>query len=236
MKNSTKRQPVYGIAGDGKLAKHLLRYLALLQLPCRHWARKKSLHPPRRALAECTHIIIAISDDALEPFIRENFPGSVAVLVHCSGALHTPLAHGAHPLAVLGKKPLSLAEYKQIPFIIETAGPAFKKLLPGLPNPNYRIAPTDKALYHALCVLSANFSALLWARFFTGAAKLGIPKTAALAYFNSSAENIAGDCTVTGPLARADKKTVNKNIAALRGDAFQNIYRAFAKNCAGRTK
>jgi predicted short-subunit dehydrogenase-like oxidoreductase (DUF2520 family) len=236
MKTATKSRTVYGIAGDGKLAKHLLRYLAALQLPCRQWSRKKSKLPPQTALACCTHIIIAISDDAIEPFIRANFAASKAVLIHCSGSLCTELAYGAHPLYVFGTKLLTLAEYKKIPFVTEKSGPAFAKLLPGLPNAHFEIPVEQKPLYHALCVLSSNFSTLLWDKFFDGAKQLGIPHDAAHAYFASSARNICGERAFTGPLARGDKKTMHANITALRGDKFAHVYKTFAKHCAGRGK
>jgi predicted short-subunit dehydrogenase-like oxidoreductase (DUF2520 family) len=221
----------YGIAGGGKLASHLARYLELLQLPCRRWQGRASHISPRSALEGCDVVIVAISDDAIEPFIRKNFSGSKAVLVQCSGALSTPLAQGAHPLAVFGKEPYTLSSYKKIPFITEKGRAALAEFFPELPNPSYAINPAQKPLYHALCAMSGNFSAMLWKKFFDGmSGEFGIPKKAALAYFHASAANIAGPCDITGPLARGDGKTVRKHLLALKNDSFAGVYRAFAEH------
>ncbi|MDD2773638.1 MAG: DUF2520 domain-containing protein [Elusimicrobiales bacterium] len=228
---------VYGIAGGGKLASHLARYLDLLQLPCRRWSGRTARIFPRSALSECSVVIIAISDDAIENFIRENLDGSRALLVHCSGALSTPLAHGAHPLTVFGTKPYPLSFYKKIPFITEKGRAPFAELFPDLPNPHYAIDPAQKPFYHALCSMSGNFSAILWKKFFAEmSASFGIPKKTALMYFRAAALNIAGPCDLTGPLARGDKKTISKHLRALENDSFAGIYNAFAAQFAARHK
>lgn len=227
------RRPVYGIAGGGRLAYHWRRYLELLQLPCRQWSRKASDTSPRKHLSGCGTIIIAINDDALEPFIRANFLNTKAVMVHCSGVLSTPLAHSAHPLAVLGSAGHALEFYSKILFVTEKGRPSFSKLFPELPNPHVALSSKEKPYYHALCAMSGNFSSYLWRRFFEqGERELGLPRKALLHYWRSAAANIGGPCDLTGPLARGDRATVRRHLSALKGDMFESIYRAFAETFA----
>lgn len=232
------KRRVYGIAGGGKLASHLARYLALLQLPCRLWSGAKTGLSPRAALSGCDVIIVAISDSAIVPFIRNNFSGCKAQLVHCSGALHTPLAHGMHPLAAFGVHPYSLALYKSIPFITEKGGPSFHELFPDLPNASYAIDPADKPFYHALCCVGANFSNMLWRECFSVLERdFAIPKKAARALLRTASLNVALSSGLTGPLARGDGETVAAHLRALKGGKLHGLYRAFVKfHAAGPRK
>jgi predicted short-subunit dehydrogenase-like oxidoreductase (DUF2520 family) len=58
-----------------------------------------------------------------------------------------------------------------------------------------------------------------------------IPAAAAYPYLQQQAENLIRDykTALTGPLARGDRQTMEKNLAALGGDPFQEIYKAFVK-------
>jgi len=219
---------VYGVAGGGKLAFHLARYLSLLQLPCRLWTGTKTGVSPRAALSGCGVVVVAISDSSIIPFIKKHLLHSGAALVHCSGALHTPLAYGAHPLAVFGTQPYPLEVYSAIPFVTEKGGPSFPELFPGLPNPHFAIEPSQKPLYHALCCAGANFSSMLWAEYFDRLERgFGIPREAASSLLRTAALNSAASGGLTGPLARGDAKTVAAHLRALKGERLENLYRAF---------
>jgi len=221
-------RPVYGVAGGGKLASHLARYLSLLQLPCRLWTGRKTGVSPRAALSGCGVIVVALSDSAIIPFIKRHLLSSGAALVHCSGALHTPLAHGAHPLAVFGTELYPLEVYSAIPFITEKGGPSFPELFPDLPNPHFIIEPSQKPLYHALCCAGANFSSMLWAEYFDRLERgFGIPRQAAASLLRTAALNSAASGVLTGPLSRGDSDTVAAHLRALEGERLGNLYRAF---------
>ncbi|RYE12028.1 MAG: DUF2520 domain-containing protein, partial [Rickettsiales bacterium] len=61
-------------------------------------------------------------------------------------------------------------------------------------------------------------------------------------YLNSITNNLVLDYknSLTGPLSRGDKNTINKNIESLSEDSYQMIYKAFLNlfnkenNCADK--
>ena len=171
-----------------------------------------------------------ISDHAIEPFIEKHPFIQDKTLIHCSGCLQTPLAFSAHPLSTFGYHLYTLETYKKIAFITETKQPPLTQLLPGLPNASYPVDPHAKPFYHALCVLSGNFTTLLWQKMFNELeATFSIPKQAAYPYLQQITKNLIDnpDSALTGPLARGDHKTIAQNLKALEDDPFQAVYLAF---------
>jgi len=227
----------YGIIGDGRMARHMARYLGLLGCPVTAWSRKfekqtgVSVH---EQFSQCNVILTLISDDAIVPFLSsmtEKHPSlSEKKWLHFSGALVTPLCSGFHPLMTFGKELYDLTTYSNIPFICEANGPKFSDIFPHLPNPSFQIPPELKTLYHSLCVISGNFTVILWQKLFQDfAKKIGIPIEAAFPYLRQIARNIEAhpEAALTGPLQRGDTKTITANLSALEGDPFQEIYTAF---------
>jgi 2-dehydropantoate 2-reductase len=210
----------------------MARYLALLGIPFVSWSRRDA-SSPEGAIEGATHVLLLISDSAIEPFLRAHpLLGEGRTLVHFSGCLSTPLARSAHPLVSFAGREPGLEEYRRIPFVLETGSPGLQELLPGLPNPSFRVDPVLKPLYHALCVLSGNFTVLLWTKLFTELeAKLGVPREAALPYLHSVLENLKARPTgsLTGPLARGDWPTILSNLEALEGDPYRVVYQAFVE-------
>lgn len=227
----TQQFQKYALIGSGRLARHLARYLELTGTPFATWSRRQRTPLPS-ALEGSTHVLLAISDSAIEDFVRaESEALRGRVVVHFSGALATPLAVGAHPLMSFGEQLYSLEEYERIPFVTEEGRPGFREVFPTLRNPSYAIPPEQKPLYHALCVLSGNFTVLLWEKFFgeTGG-RFGIPREALVPYLDRIAANIrAGGGALTGPLARRDLATIERNLDALEGDPYQRVYQAFVE-------
>src|SRR3954462_14158877 len=84
------------LIGDGRLARHLGRYFEQLRLPHLPWSRRLEAEercPRLGALVHAnTHALLAISDAAIESFIRSHPELSNAVRIHFSGCLVTPLA------------------------------------------------------------------------------------------------------------------------------------------------
>jgi len=162
----------------------------------------------------------------------QSLPGLKAPrLIHFSGALVTPLATGMHPLMTFTKGFYELADYQKMAFVCEEGDVTFQNVFPQLKNPNYTIKKEQKAFYHALCVMSGNFSVILWQKLFEEfQTKLGIPAEAAFPYLERISRNLQNDSrgALTGPLQRKDLQTINKNLDALDGDSFRAIYQAFA--------
>ncbi len=224
--------PEYAIIGAGRMARHFCHYLHLLNIPYRQWSRKAD--PAHVKLEEvidgCKSILILINDGAIESFINAHPFLKKKVLVHFSGSLNTSLANGAHPLMTFNDKLYSLDTYQKIPFVIEKTDTAINELLPGLANPSFVIPRELKAFYHAMCVLSGNFTAILWQKFFTELeTTFNIPKEMAHPYLEQIVLNLQNNpqSALTGPLSRNDLVTINANLQALAKDPFQKVYQAF---------
>ena len=220
----------YGLVGRGRLAKHLTYYLELLNLHYITWSRDSKIDL-YKTFKDCSHILLPITDSAIEPFIRchQEFL-SKKMCIHFSGALFTPLAIGVHPLMTFAQKLYNEDIYRQVHFVIDSKHP-FDKVLPGLPNSYSTISPSQKAKYHALCVMSGHFSSLLWQLFFKEMKKFGIPKSQTLPYLQQTFNNIAHlEDSLTGPLERNDHQTIKANLEALKdNEALYNIYKSFIK-------
>jgi len=225
-------QAEFAIIGSGRMARHFCHYLDLLRISYRQWSRQTDPQYTQLAqiIAPCDRVLLLINDTAIEPFITAHNCLHNKTLLHFSGQLVTKLAIGLHPLMTFNQQLYSLATYQKISFIVEQDAPPFSQLLPGLSNPNFRIDPNKKAFYHALCVLSGNFTVLLWQKFFTELEKtFAIPQQHTQEYLNQIFHNIQEDVqtALTGPLPRNDITTLNNNLQALSGDPFQQVYQAF---------
>jgi predicted short-subunit dehydrogenase-like oxidoreductase (DUF2520 family) len=227
-----RQVPHYLIIGNGRTARHFRHYLSLLNLSVSQWSRPEPKARLKELLPAATHVLILISDQAIEPFIAEHLQETAALKIHFSGALASGRAYGAHPLMTFNTGLYTLDKYRSIPFVVDAAAPPFATLLPGLPNPHETLAPELKAKYHALCVLSGNFSCLLWQKFFaTLESEFHLPAATGHSYLRQQTENLLTDYATafTGPLARGDRETIEKNLAALEGDPFQRIYQSFVE-------
>ncbi|MCM2282285.1 MAG: DUF2520 domain-containing protein [Bdellovibrionaceae bacterium] len=237
-------QPTFLLIGDGRVSTHFGRYFRLLGLRFQSWSRKEDLSTLAKRAEASSHILCLISDPAIEPFLSSNgLLFSNQILVHASGSLVTPLAHGAHPLMTFvdtqpyDMETYTLETYTSIPFVLEKGGPGFENLLPGLPNPHFEIDPRLKPLYHALCVMSGNFTVLLWQKVFSEFENtLGLPREALFPYLQRVTQNLRVDAeqALTGPLARGDHKAIAGHLRALGADPFAEVYRAFVKTVESR--
>ena len=222
-------QVPYGVVGDGRVARHFTHYLSLLKIPFRQWSRSTQLNCAD-VLASCPIVLLLINDSVINDFIKSHSFLKEKCCVHFSGSLVTDFAYGAHPLMTFGTELYTLEEYKEIPWILEDSSPPFENLLPGLPNPHFVINKEKKGYYHALCVMSNNFTTLLWQKFFnTLEQEFQIPKQHLIPILQRSLKNIEKDheAALTGPLKRGDRETIKKNLEALSDDAFYSIYQSF---------
>jgi len=221
--------PTYLIIGDGRVARHFSHYLSLLRIPCRQWSRSQDISLSE-IIKDSSQLLLLISDSAIESFIKEHACLSGMRLIHFSGQLVTEAAYGAHPLMTFGPELYTLQDYREIPWILERGAPAFSELLPGLPNPHFVISKQEKNYYHALCVMSNNFTTILWSKFFNEMNdRFQIPKEHLLPILRRTMTNMCGDheAALTGPLVRGDTSTIEANIASLEGDVYAEVYRAF---------
>lgn len=224
----------YLIIGAGKLARHFAFYFDLLQISYLQWSRcnDPEITELPKLINNSEKILILIADSAIESFIQKNIATKNKILIHCSGSLVTTLAHSAHLLMTFGNKLYDAELYLKIPFVLEKEGEKFENLFPKLPNPHFYIPRNLKPLYHSLCVLSGNFTCILWQKFFHELeSTLKLPKEIAYQYLQQTLINTANDPTnaLTGPLIRNDQNTIAANLKALENDPYQKIYLTFVE-------
>ncbi|MEM7354529.1 MAG: DUF2520 domain-containing protein [Acidobacteriota bacterium] len=239
------------LLGDGRLATHLATYLRHLGIPCRQWSRRHGWHSPAPdgnppladAIAHHDRVLVALADDALADCIQQYRQSDGPIWVHFSGSRCIDGAWSAHPLCTFGPEPYAAEIYSTIPFVLEREGPGLAQLLPGLKNPQVRIPGADKALYHAFCVLAGNSTTLLWQWLFAELEeRWGIDPAVAIPYLRRTATNLESaepQTVLTGPLARGDAATIQRNLAALEAaqrPELAELYRAFTRAASPQAK
>jgi 2-dehydropantoate 2-reductase len=223
------------LIGSGRTATHFKNYFQLLKVPFQTWNRRdNSKKELQNMLPEAKRIWVLISDGALKSFIRDELFEAAGPIFHSSGALEIPGAIGLHPLMTFSSSCPSLEPlefYTSIPFVL-TNSKKLQDYFPELSNPSFHIRPESKAKYHALCVLSGNFTTLLWQQAFRGFADMGLPRQVAEPYLSKIVANILQNPgeALTGPLARKDRNTIESNLSSLEGDPLQDIYQSFVRN------
>ncbi len=225
----TQKVP-YLLIGNGRVATHFKHYLSLLNLAYLTWDRQLSISDLHAKILLAERILILISDNAIESFLQTHLQHKAEICLHFSGALNSQHCVGAHPLMSFTHQLYTLDIYQKIPFIIDENAPDFSFLMPGLPNQHVRLKKELKTKYHALCVLSGNFSCLLWQKLFTSLQQeFNFPSDIAHSYLQQLTQNLLThpSTALTGPLTRGDKETIDHHIAILEGDPFQGIYQSF---------
>jgi predicted short-subunit dehydrogenase-like oxidoreductase (DUF2520 family) len=220
-----------GIVGGGRLARHLSHYFRESGIAVRSWTRAEPISPDE-ALGDVPVVLVLIADDAIAPFIESQPALRSRVLVHCSGSLVTPLAHGMHPLMNFGPDLYGMAVYWAIPFVHDAGGPGIRDLFPSLPNPSFALDPARKPLYHAMADLAGNLTPMLWEQLFLAfETQLGLPREAAMMYLKRVVDVCEGPSPFprTGPVARGDRRTVLRNLEALGDDPVRAVYEGFVR-------
>lgn len=223
-----KKQFSYLIVGNGKLSKHFQRYFTLKNVSYKVWTHHSD--ETFKAIANNTNkILVLIKDDEIETFILSNqkLVSKNKLWIHCSGMFSSNFAESAHPLMTFTDKLYDLKFYEDIIFITEKGRKTFKELFPELNNPNYQIESSQKILYHAFCVMSGNFTTMLWQFFFDYLERNNIPKTAAYQFLKATTDNlISVQNPLTGPISRKDKKVISAHLESLTDHPLKAVYQS----------
>lgn len=224
----------YLIIGSGRIARHFQYYFSLEKIPYQTWCRKHDIQDLDLKIEAASHVLLLISDPAIDSFFKEHPRLAQRVCVHFSGALVSEFIPSAHPLMTFGDILYDLETYRRIPFIIEKERASAEALLPHLQNQTFQIRKDQKTLYHALCVMSGNFTVLLWEKVFSEFEKnLGLPREVLHSYLRQTAMNLENSSpeqsVLTGPLVRNDRTTIQKHTKALANDPYSEVYLAFVE-------
>ncbi len=223
------------VIGRGRLAQALWQWPRSGQTEIRRWHRQESLEELDRVLEGASHVLLAIRDDALENFLlAQSIRLRSKTLVHFAGSRGDLLCAGlccyvAHPLMSLSVPPPPLDLLQDVRFSISGAQP-LSKLLPGFDNTSFVIADEDRALYHALLSLGGNLGVWLWEQmereFATQFGSAGPesnsgrdPRSILQPYLDSLFWALRTrrpeTSALTGPIARGDLGTINRQTEAL---------------------
>ncbi|MBY0452354.1 MAG: DUF2520 domain-containing protein [Bdellovibrionaceae bacterium] len=221
------------LIGSGRLAKHLQHWHRLLNPPysVTTWSRNESLETLKTHLQNHRLVWLAVSDSSLAGFYNEHLADSGAQVVHFSGAFHDDRMVSAHPLMSFSQDLYTLPDYQKIYFSL-TGTHSLAEILPGFQNAFGILTSEQKPLYHALCVLTGNVPQMLWSKTLDNFRQLNIPDSAIDAYIQRTTANFVElkEKSVTGPIARGDASTIEKNIQALAPFNFlKKIYIQFAE-------
>lgn len=214
------------------MANHWAVYLNMLDKPCLRWAR--ATHDGNSlvtSLEAVKHVFLAISDDSLETFYDENLKNFSGPVYHFSGCHLSASMRTCHPLMTFGTTLYEADIYRGMTLVLESDDREGASLFNEFPNPVASIPPESKPLYHALCVMSCNFPQILWANTIRQFEELGIGADALYPLLSATLENSlkTPGGSITGPLARNDKATMDKNIQSLRSEQERELYRSFVK-------
>lgn len=227
------------IFGTGRVGTSMAHYARALGADVSVIARKNAESDRSGAIAfvqQADVVAAAIPDDKLARWIEEwrSAIGSKPA-IHFSGALLIKGMRSYHPLYSFPLEPLPPEQMAKIAFAREEEAPLFASLFPGATNPEFVVGAADRAYYHALAVLSGNFAAHLWnetARAFEGRFNLA-PETVLTSYLAGVVERFRETPvdSMTGPVARRDRASVEANLAALAGDPrLKALYLAFLES------
>lgn len=228
------------LVGSGKLARHLKHWVTL---PSCHfskthilttWDRSQSLTLLMDSIQKADLIWLAIADDQILPFYEQHLQTHSHV-VHFSGALYDAQLNCAHPLMTFGPHLYDGAVYQEIQFGL-TGCADLQQVLPGFSNLFFQIPADIKPLYHALCVVAGNFPQMLWREVHQQCLKNEIPFSAFEPLLKNSLQNSLRDPerALTGPFARKDINTIEKNISVL-SQPLKKIYQTFTEQFMQRT-
>lgn len=232
----------YAILGGGRLARHFSHYFQLSEIPHFCWTRDSRSDfnsfdvvdaelRLKTTIKDADCVLLLVSDTAIAGVLRQYPFLHEKQLVHCSGALSFPGVACVHPLMTFSADLYDLQIYQSVPFMLED-GYGFSELFPELSNPHFCVPLEEKAKYHACCVMAGNFAQILW----KGVAdrfenEFDLPSESLKPYLNQVLANFlaAPDSSLTGPLARHDQATIERNIQSLKADPMQDLYRAFVQ-------
>lgn len=182
-------------------------------------------HDPATATTGARLVLLAVPDDAIRELAWSLAPGD-AVVAHVAGALgldvlgpHSRVG-SVHPLVALPNPQLGARRLRGAWFA--TAGdPVVRGVVQALGGRSVEVADADRTTYHATAAVAANHLVGLLGQVDRLARGIGVPLEAYLDLARGALDDVAELGPVdalTGPVARGDRDTIARHIAALPDD------------------
>jgi 2-dehydropantoate 2-reductase len=232
-----QKDSTYLIIGSGRVARHFSYFLTQNDTQFEVWTRGQSVQTLRQLQKKHANVLLAIRDDAIVPFYQD-YKTDENIFIHFSGRVDHEDLLGFHPLMTFSDKLYQKDFYPTIPFVGRHSETLFRVHFPNWENPYYQIKKEDKALYHALCVLSGNGTTLLWELIQQEIAQLGLPPQALKPYLQQVTQLIEQQSPgrFTGPWYRGDQKTVDLHLQALDAHPLKDLYKLLQDHAKGLEK
>lgn len=224
------------IFGPGRVGANIAAYARHLGVDVDVVSRAQAAGDPDQMaprIQAATTVAAAVPDSAIAG-VFDRWRGALRGkrCIHFSGALTLAGADSYHPLYSFPRSVLPNDVMRRVAFAIAEGAPALSDLLPGAPNPVFTISEKDRAFYHAIAVLTGNFSAHIWNQAARAMAQrlpdappeiLGPYLAGVVDRFQESPFD-----SVTGPVARRDQGSIAANIQSLaEHPQLQTLYEAF---------
>lgn len=182
-------------------------------------------HDPASVTTGARLVLLAVPDRDIADVAASLAPGS-AVVAHVAGSLgldvlapHERVA-SVHPLVSLPDATLGADRLAGAWFAV-AGDPAASEVVTALGGRAVEVADEDRTTYHAAAAVAANHLVALLGQVDRLARSVGVPLEAYLDLARGALDNVAEVgpvAALTGPVARGDRDTVVRHLAAMPQD------------------
>ena len=182
-------------------------------------------HDPAAATTGARVVLLAVPDGVVASVAASLTPGD-AVVAHVAGSLgldvlapHQRVA-SVHPLVSLPDAGIGARRLAGAWFAV-AGDPVAAEIVDALGGRAVEVADEDRTTYHAAAVVAANHLVALLAQVERLARQVGVPLEAYLDLARGALDNVAevgSAAALTGPVARGDRATVARHLAAIPQD------------------
>lgn len=182
-------------------------------------------HDPANVTAGTRLVLLAVPDAAVAAVARSLAPGD-AVVAHVAGSLgldvlapHLRTA-SVHPLVSLPDAELGARRLTSAWFAV-AGDPVATDVVDALGGRAVAVADEDRTAYHAAAAVAANHLVALLGQVERLARTVGVPLEAYLDLARGALDNVGEvgpAAALTGPVARGDRATVARHLAAIPAD------------------
>lgn len=182
-------------------------------------------HDPATATTGARIVLLAVPDGAVCELARSLAPGE-AVVSHVAGSLgldvlapHRRTA-SVHPLVSLPDAAIGARRLAGAWFAV-AGDPVAREVVDALGGRAVAVGDDDRTTYHAAAAVAANHLVALLGQVERLARRAGVPLEAYLDLARGALDNVAevgAAAALTGPVARGDRETVARHLAAIPED------------------